>query len=391
MLTHPIVKDWNPEITLRKVVETIYKLFCNSPPQLPRERRSSQSSFLSNENIQTPTTPSTISKPIRRSISAPHRNGNSGSFCFSKGMEGYPSYDEDMYENESYSEPFEEAINFNTHDIKVISPDKLIKKETILETDQYGLFYGQVGDISLTIEEYKYKHKKEINKAVIDSVDTYSSFNHPNILKIYGYSVQEISSNHISIYVCRENVICTLQTLLLNKTIVLTKDIIKSILLQICDGVIYLHGQNYIHGNISTESIFIVINDDNTYQIKIAGLARNESMNEKGDILLSVHNNHVAPELLAFMEHSFECDVYSLGILLIEIYCHLLCISYFPAVKEDYPCIDSNTLRVYAEKGIKPELPNSIEDKVKLIIYDCLRGQKERPSINTVKQRIQEL
>ena len=78
-----------------------------------------------------------------------------------------------------------------------------------------GWFYRVYKGLNITIEEYKY-NSSENTEEMLQNITTYGQFNHWNILKIYGYcSVEQQQETHI--YVLRENVTCTLHSLLMSE------------------------------------------------------------------------------------------------------------------------------------------------------------------------------
>ena len=84
--------------------------------------------------------------------------------------------------------------------------------------------------------------------------------------------------------------------------------------LELCDALLYLHQKNYIHENISCDTIFICItNDHSSYHVKLSGIVRNTYA--KTDCITLQENyrrydspltlmGSVAPELLASEEGS---------------------------------------------------------------------------------------
>ena len=88
-------------------------------------------------------------------------------------------------------------------------------------------------------------------------------------------------------------------------------DIAKSILL----GLQYIHSKNIIHRDLKVSNIFISY--DNTIKIGDFGLATN--INNK-DLNIAGTYGNIAPEIIKGNEYDFKADLYSLGMIFINIF-----------------------------------------------------------------------
>ena len=246
--------------------------------------------------------------------------------------------------------------------------------------------------LNITIEEYKY-NSSENTEEMLQNITTYGQFNHWNILKIYGYcSVEQQQETHI--YVLRENVTCTLHSLLMSEKFTLKYKDILDIMIQLCDALLYLHQKNYIHENISCDTIFICItNDHSSYHVKLSGIVRN-TYAKTDCITLQENYRSVAPELLASEEGSRKSDVYSLGCIFLELLTQCVPFSHFLQVNENNSSITYESLKEIATNGFTPLIEstkNPISKDVIEIINSCFKGQNDRPSVEELRKLIKQL
>ena len=85
---------------------------------------------------------------------------------------------------------------------------------------------------------------------------------------------------------------------------------IKSVLIDICDGLNYMHQRGIIHCDLKPENIMITAND---YKAKIIDIGLPETEYKSDRELLIKENEFIAPELIKGEEGDQRSDVYSLG------------------------------------------------------------------------------
>lgn len=85
---------------------------------------------------------------------------------------------------------------------------------------------------------------------------------------------------------------------------------IKSVLIDICDGLNYMHQRGIIHCDLKPENIMITAND---YKAKIIDIGIPETEYKTDRELLIKENEFIAPELIKGEEGDQRSDVYSLG------------------------------------------------------------------------------
>jgi serine/threonine protein kinase len=85
-------------------------------------------------------------------------------------------------------------------------------------------------------------------------------------------------------------------------------------LLQLVDGLEYLHGEGILHRDIKLGNVFL----NHKMQVKIGDFGLSVKMAHPKDRRYTTCGtpNYIAPEILAETGHGFEVDIWALGIIL---------------------------------------------------------------------------
>lgn len=146
---------------------------------------------------------------------------------------------------------------------------------------------------------------------------SFSSIYHPNIAYIYGIGViNNIDGNYIS----KKQYFCTFEYLedrdLFKFSLDLDFKDITNIIMQICNGLYYLHKRGYYHGNLDFKNI-IVSKSNNPFLVKILpGLSGCPNFDK---LVLNFKKNRPqfrAPEVLKENRITHLSDLYSLGVII---------------------------------------------------------------------------
>jgi serine/threonine protein kinase len=85
---------------------------------------------------------------------------------------------------------------------------------------------------------------------------------------------------------------------------------VKSILVEMCDGLQYLHRNRIVHSNLKPENVMVTSND---YHIKLIDIGIPETKQEADRELLIKEMEFVAPEIIKGEDFDSRADIYSLG------------------------------------------------------------------------------
>ena len=86
--------------------------------------------------------------------------------------------------------------------------------------------------------------------------------------------------------------------------------IVKSILVEICDALQYLHRNRMVHCNLMPENVMITAND---YRVKLIDIGVPETNQDADRELLIKEMEFVAPEIIKGEDYDTRADIYSLG------------------------------------------------------------------------------
>jgi serine/threonine protein kinase len=144
-----------------------------------------------------------------------------------------------------------------------------------------------------------------------------------------------------------------------------THENISILIIDIVDGLRYIHSQNVIHRDMKPANILI----DSEYRARIAdfGLSRfegkSQSMRPMGTM------RYMAPETLEGKIATKKVDVFAFGLILYEI-----------LVGESVIPRDASDLRIVTMhvEGIRPAIPEWIDDIVRMTIEACLSPDPEK-------------
>jgi len=202
--------------------------------------------------------------------------------------------------------------------------EPFLEKYKILEKIRGEVYLAQ----DLKVPELK-KAVKIIDKEKSDmygisenTLDTIINLDHPNVIKIY-----EIFEDENHLYIVEEYCECgDLFNFLLNNKI-FSEDLVKVIIKQLLEALVYLHGKGIVHSNIHPENILIYGQYDNTnildVVIKISDFATaslfSNKRNKSNNKLFSTQY-YFAPEVIESNYNEY-CDIWSVGAITYTLLC----------------------------------------------------------------------
>ena len=150
---------------------------------------------------------------------------------------------------------------------------------------------------------------------------------------------------------------CNLEEFFLNNKLNIDQKII--IIKQIICGLQYLHSMYFIHRDIKLSNIFVSL--DNNIKLGDFGFSTKSFDNNNEDLGTF---GYIAPEILAGKNYDYRVDLYSLGVVILEICCN------FSTQMEKYETIKDIDNFNYSHEGlekiIKGLIKKNPEDRLSL-------------------------
>ncbi|KAJ7622666.1 Pkinase-domain-containing protein [Mycena polygramma] len=143
---------------------------------------------------------------------------------------------------------------------------------------------------------------------------------HPNIISFVDSYLVEPDGPQLSVelWIVTDFVEgCELEEVLQNNSNLIREDQIGNILSQTCKGLAYLHSQNVIHRDIKPPNMLV----DVLGRVKIKGFGFCAKLTKKRPRRASMAGtpHWMAPEVVKQIEYGVKVDIWSLGILAIEL------------------------------------------------------------------------
>lgn len=139
-------------------------------------------------------------------------------------------------------------------------------------------------------------------------VEILSQMNHPNVARLV-----RAFENENNVYMVMD--LCENQSLieLMRNRKRLTEIEVRSYIAQLAQGIQYIHSKNIVHRDLKLGNLFLTQN----MQLKIGDFGLSEKItypNQKCNSL-SGTPNYIAPEILTKVGHSYEVDIWAIGVI----------------------------------------------------------------------------
>ena len=215
--------------------------------------------------------------------------------------------------------------------------EKDVKKmEKIGRGSFWKVYRGKLSDTRCAIKRLrgikKSGNRERLIQKVMKELDTWSSLNHPNILRLYGIYHEESDEDDDSIPL----LIVELMDQSLTDHINSTSDPINrqslfplktkiSILSQVAGALEYLHSyKSVVHGDLTANNVLLKEISSRSFTAKLTDFGMSRVLNERDNIMSSVQGtySYMPPEVHNGGQASTKIDIYSFGVLCVHILSH---------------------------------------------------------------------
>ncbi|XP_055348307.1 tyrosine-protein kinase Src42A-like [Paramacrobiotus metropolitanus] len=152
---------------------------------------------------------------------------------------------------------------------------------------------------------------------------------------------------------------------------------------QIATGMAYLESQNYIHRDLAARNV--LVGENNVVKIADFGLARLIRVGEdeyEARVGARFPIKWTAPEAANYSKFSIKSDVWSFGVLLMELYTY---------GRIPYPGMTNAEVLQQVENGYRMPIPDKCPAEYYKIMKDCWhKDPMSRPTFETLQWRLEE-
>ena len=267
-------------------------------------------------------------------------------------------------------EPLEMSKKFNP-DLKWVD---IHLTNTMLGQGSYAVVYkGIYKNEEVAVKVWR-QPLSQSDKVYFDrEVEVQKRLDHPNCLKLYG--VTEDPKGYPVLVT--ELADCSLTKLVTQRSPQKPRLSARekySFILEIAQGIAYIHSCGYVHRDIKLDNILV---KNGHAKIADFGLAR--SLQASLTVTFAGSPMFMAPELIMGQKVTQTIDVYSLGCVIDEIMTEKTC--YW-----DY-CMKGITQEKFfrdIRRGLKPSIDRSLPKEVRYLIADCFKDKRYRPNAETI-------
>ena len=202
---------------------------------------------------------------------------------------------------------------------KTLSPQKILSQTPFFDIFK-GNWASNYGDIPVAIRVLNDSENGELSMSLLREVTVMGQFDHPNILKLFGvvtlgkpfYVITEVHKDQLDTFLFK-----------LNKSPIDKSKfptLLHKFCIEICQGMEYLSGLNFIHRDLACRNIYITIN----LSCRIADFGMCRELKKEQEYHKS-SGTHIpvrwtAPESVFYQRYSEKSDVWSYGMTMYEIW-----------------------------------------------------------------------
>lgn len=204
--------------------------------------------------------------------------------------------------------------------------------------------------------------REQQKKDVLNEIEVMKSLKHPRLMQLY--DVYENSSKKQMCLIMELIDGGELFERLVDDSFVLTEQLCKLYILQISEGLRFMHNLNILHLDLKPENILCVSKEGHRLKIIDFGLARSINPNQTLKVFCGTPE-FVAPEVVNYEKIGFETDMWSLGVI-----CYVLLSGISPFMGDNDAETFSNITR--AEFDFDDEAFEDISEEAKDFISKLL-------------------
>nr|CAI5861153.1 unnamed protein product [Callosobruchus analis] len=221
-------------------------------------------------------------------------------------------------------------------------------------------------DVAIKMIDKKLMQATGMVNRVKQEVAIHSRLKHPSILELYE-CFEDINYVYLVLELCHKG---ELQKYVKGK--VLSETEVSNIMIQVVEGIKYLHSYNILHRDLSLSNLLLT----KDMQVKIAdfGLATQLSRPDEKHMTMCGTPNFISPEVASRGSHGLEADVWGLGCLL-----YTLLVGSPPF---DTPAVKSTLTKVVLSNYT---LPDHLSSEAKDLINSLLqKNPKDRITLDQI-------
>jgi len=213
---------------------------------------------------------------------------------------------------------------------------------------------------------------KSEKRSIINEIKTVSSLSHPNIIEFKEAFFDKFSKslNIIFEFPHNGNLSNKINFAIKNK-MYMKESIIWDVLVQILNGVNYLHKKGIVHRNLKSKNILL----NNQRLVKISDFEECCFVGDNNEMIIGQAGTpfYTAPEIWEDEPYNYKCDIWSIGCIIYELASLTL-----PFKGDTINSLYENIM----SKKIKPIPDFYSEDLKKIINYMLIYDPSKRPSID---------
>ncbi|BGP27557.1 LIM domain kinase 1 [Rhodotorula toruloides] len=255
-----------------------------------------------------------------------------------------------------------------------------------------SVYKGEYLSVEVAIKEVLPSTEYDVEKYLAREISLMQQARHPNVVQYLGLCLAPPSVSNtsprpriliVSEYLPRGN----LRQFILNRSLPLPWRLRVSFAIDIARSIAYLHARNAMHRDLKGENLLVTSNerlkicDFGLARVAPSGGAENEEWKR---MTLCGTDGYMSPEILLGQPFDIRTDIFSLGVLLVEIASRQLASQHqFVRQLPDYG--------ISAEEVWSSVSPNAPTSFVELALECCSTDPNKRPDAKAILRRLRDV